>query len=312
LRIDELARAVDPSNTVLLLGAGASIPSGAPTGAALANHLAHKVSPHVEGDDLQEISGIIEDRLGRRQLAAAVRDVFAPLEPARGILALPLYPWKAIYTTNFDRLVEKSYAIARKELNVVRSNFEWSNAANNDSAAALYKIHGCISQDLGFGDRSRMVLTEIDYDEVEQYRQVLFKSLSLDMMGATTLVVGQSLRDAHLRDLAKEVGDLRNEGIPGRIFLLVYDYDEDRARLLQRRNIDVVAGSLESLMFELEKATPAPPVTNSVVHVAFAPEQLPAKLGTTTDVVAHAINLAPSAVRLYNGGQQRMPTFTMA
>lgn len=144
-------------------------------------------------------------------------------------------------------------------------------------------------------------MTELDYDEVTEYRQVLFDSLSLHMMGSTTLVVGQSLRDAHLRDLAKQVGDLRKDGVPGRVFLLVYDYNEDRARLLERRNITVIAGSLEKLMYELESAAPPEASRSAVVHVSDAPEQLPPKLASTTDSVAHAVNLTPNAFRLFNG-----------
>lgn len=301
MRLAELAQTLDPSRTALLLGAGASIPSGAPTGAGMARYLARKVTPPLDGDDLVEICGILENKLGRRELANAVRQLLQPLKPARGILALPAYDWRAIYTTNFDRLVEKSYRVARKELNVVRSNFEYPNAANSDLNVTLFKIHGCISQDVGFGDRTRMVLTEFDYDEVAKYRQVLFESLKLHMMNGTTLVVGQSLRDIHLRNLAKEVAELRQEGIPGRVYLLVYEYDEDRAGLLERHGIDVVAGSLENLMVELEKTRPVPEPASVGVHTSESPERLPARLAPTTDSVAHAVGLRPNATRLFNG-----------
>lgn len=303
MRLSELVQTLDPARTALLLGAGASIPSGAPSGAALARTLAKKVTPPLEGDDLSEISGIIEDRLGRQELASAVRNILKPLEPARGILALPAYAWRAVYSTNFDRLVEKSYRIARTELNVVRSNFDYQNAANNESNVTLFKIHGCISQDIGFGDRARMVLTEIDYDEVKAYREVLFGSLRQQMMQGTTLIVGQSLQDAHLRNLAKEIAELRHEGVPGRVYLLVYEYNEDRARLLERRGIEVVAGSLDNLMIELEKVKPASSSSTSVeVHSAESPDNLPRKLAPVTDSVGHAIGLRANVTRLFNGG----------
>ncbi len=218
MELTELAAATNPEQTVLLLGAGASIPSGAPTGGArLARHLAERMSPTPDGDDLSEIAGIFEGRLGRRELAIAVKRRLKDLLPAGGILALPTYRWKGIYTTNFDRLVEISYQNAGVDLEVVRSNFDFSNATGK-TAAVLYKIHGCTSQDIGFGDRARMVLTELDYDEVHQYRQSLFVSLQMNMMNGNTLVVGQSLRDHHLRELAKEVGALRTQGVQGRVF----------------------------------------------------------------------------------------------
>lgn len=65
-----------------------------------------------------------------------------------------------------------------------------------------------------------MVLTELDYDEVRQYRQVLFNSLKSAMYTADTVVVGQSLRDVHLREMAKTVAGLREQGVQGRVFLV--------------------------------------------------------------------------------------------
>ncbi|WP_046302095.1 SIR2 family protein [Mycobacterium sp. UM_Kg27] len=298
MKLTELAASINPEQTVLLLGAGASIPSGAPTGAKLARHLAEKLSPPPEGDDLAEIAGIFENRLGRKDLAIAVKRRLRDLEPTGGILALPTYKWKGIYTTNFDRLVETAFRSAGVSLDVVRSNFDFSTTTGS-AAATLFKIHGCVSQDVGLGDRARMVLTELDYDDVRQYRQSLFLSLQMSMMNSNTLVVGQSLRDHHLRELAKEIGELRTQGVQGRVFLLVYEYDEDRARLLDQRGIEVVQGTLDDLMHHLQSAQPDAACISAEDDQSLT--TLPPSLATTTTKVAHAVALAPDPLRLYNG-----------
>lgn len=294
--LSELAASINPDQTVLLLGAGASIPSGAPTGAQLARYLAERLSPPPDGEDLSEIAGIFEGRRGRKELAIAVKQRLRDLAPTGGILALPTYTWKGIYTTNFDRLVEIAYRNAHVDLDVVRSNFDFSSTTGR-STATLYKIHGCVTQDVGFGDRARMVLSELDYDEVRQYRQSLFVSLQASMMNSNTLVVGQSLRDPHLRDLAKEVGALRTQGVQGRVILLVYEYDEDRARLLDQRGIEVVQGTLDGLMHQLQQAQPRTQASEYDPQSA----SLPPQLATTTITVAHAVTLAADPLRLYNG-----------
>ena len=296
--ISELGRVIQPQQTVLLLGAGASLSSGAPTGARLARYLAEKLTPSLEGEDLAEIAGIFENHLGRKALAKAIQQRLKDLEPTGGILALPAFRWKGIYTTNFDRLVEKAYQIAGVDLDVVRSNFDFSATTGTTSKSVLYKIHGCTSQDIGLGHRARMVLTELDYDEVKQYRQSLFISLQHSMITGNTLIVGQSLRDTHLRDLAKEVGALRTRGVSGRVFLLVYEYDDDRARLLEQRGIEVVAGTLDNLLYQMQSAQPPAATLAAAEQSATA---LPPQLATTTVSVAHAITLAPDALRLYNG-----------
>lgn len=297
--LKELARTIRPEHTVLLLGAGASIPSGAPTGIGLARYLASKLNPNPDSDDLSEVCGIFENRSGRTELAKTVRDRLSGLKPTGGLLALPAYKWRAIYSTNFDRLVEESYRAAGIDLQVIRSNFDFSQPEQN--AAVLYKIHGCIRKDVGFGDHARMVLTELDYDEVEAYRDALFSSLQTHMYTANTLIVGQSLKDAHLRDLAKKVGALRRQGVQGRVFLLVFDYNEDRARLLEQRGIEVISGSLETFLHQLGEVQPTL-ASIDVVESETNPEILPYRLTTATMDVAHAVGLPANPVRLFNGG----------
>jgi GTPase SAR1 family protein len=298
VQLADLARVIQPEHTVVLLGAGASIASGSPTGAALARHLASKLSPSPDGEDLSEISGIFENRLGRTELVEAVSARLRGLQPTGGLLALPAFPWRAIYSTNFDRLVEESYRLAGQDLPVVRSNFDFSRPHATDPV--LYKLHGCITQDVGLGHRARMVLTELDYDEVQDYRQSLFNSLRMHMTTANTIVVGQSLKDPHLRDLAKQVGSLRQQGVQGRVFLLAYDYNQDRASLLEQRGIEVAEGSLEQLLHALEAAQPKAVAIADTASGTLGP--LPSRLLTSTLDVAHASGLSANPVRLFNGG----------
>jgi GTPase SAR1 family protein len=302
LDLSGLAANIRPSNTILLLGAGASIPSGAPSGASLAKQLAGQLKPPPDADDLADVCGIYERRQGRTQLARAVQSILEPLRPTGGLLALPALPWRAIYSTNFDRLVELSYRAADKDLSVVRSNYDFSTT-DNDGATKLYKIHGCMTQDTGLGHKAQMVLTERDYDDVAQYRQALFNSLKSSMMTNNTLVVGQSLRDAHLRSLAKEVGVLRQtQGGAGRVFLLVYDYDEDRAPLFEQYGIEVVGGSLNDLIFVLQKEYSLSALGSD--HDAIAVpigDSLPEKLLATTTNAEHASTLEADVAKLFNG-----------
>ncbi|QII05720.1 hypothetical protein BH93_10355 [Rhodococcoides fascians A25f] len=297
--LQTLATTIQAPNTILLLGAGASIPSGAPSGDALAKQLASQLKPQPDADDLSDVCGIYERRVGRTELARSVKAILEPLRPTGGLLAIPALPWRAIYSTNFDRLVELSYRAAGKELSVVRSNYDFSTTDTAETVR-LYKIHGCISQDLGFGNTARMVLTERDYDDVQKYRQSLFVSLQGLMMTNNTLIIGQSLRDAHLRTMAKDVGALRQtQGGAGRVFLLVYEYDADRAHLFEQYGIEVVGGSLNDLIYALQQGQPASALAHSTA--TSVDQALPTKLVATTINVAHSTTLAPDVNRLFNG-----------
>lgn len=298
MQIDELAQLIEPRNTVLLLGAGAAVGSGGPTGNGLAQHLAGKLKLNAAGFDLVEIAGIYEAREGRKPLVTAVRERLNGLEPTGGMLALPAFDWRAMYSTNFDRLVEKAYTKAGRRLAVVRSNYEYKRSEGAD--AVLYKIHGCITQDVADGNHARMVLTETDYDDVKSYRETLFNSLQLHMTTADTLIVGQSLTDPHLRDLAKQVGALRQKGVEGRVFLLAYEYDDDRAMLMSQKGIQVTGGSIDDLVHALTGAgrTSARPAHTTETRVAGV---LPPALAPVTRDVAHAAQLSANVRKLFNG-----------
>src|SRR6202034_3657009 len=101
---------IDPGRTVLLLGAGASVPSGAPTGTELARRLWLEIAKNEpQSDDLIETASILVRRYTRRPVVEAVRHELRKLKPNGGILGLPKFGWYQIYTTNFDRLVEAAF-----------------------------------------------------------------------------------------------------------------------------------------------------------------------------------------------------------
>ncbi|NVM98523.1 SIR2 family protein [Arthrobacter sp. SDTb3-6] len=297
MKIQELAAAIQPSRTTLLFGAGASMTSGAPSGAALANVLANRLG-RAQGDDLAEIAQIFENKRGRAELIKIVRESLAGLKPTAGLLTLPNFNWLSIYSTNFDTLIEDSYRAAGRNLDVYRSNFDVSKPRT--TTTPLYKIHGCVTQDSSGGHYSRMLITESDYDDFDKYRQTLFNALTADMFTADTVIVGQSLNDRHLKELVKKVVGLRSEGVQGRVFLMVHTYDEDRAGLFTRLGVEVISGDLEDLLLALmtegKSSQEAAYSTTTSTNEILSPD-----LVLTTRDVAHASQLLSDPVRLFNG-----------
>ena len=202
--LQELRTLIRPQQTALLLGAGASVPSGAPTGKELAHKLWHRVA-HIEplSDDLIETSTILSRRFSRLSVVRTVVDALSPLKPTRGILGIPRLGWKSVFTTNFDKLVEAAYNECKIPLVTIRSNFDFTNR-EQDTGTRLFKIHGCISQDRELGHKSSMILTEQDYETHQNYRQILFSRLLDTLMSGDVMLIGQSLADRHLSDLVKE------------------------------------------------------------------------------------------------------------
>lgn len=297
--LDELSRAAVPAETVLLLGAGASVPSGAPTAASLARALAQRLGRDPGDLSLAEVCSIFENKLGRRALVEQVRGQLQPLSPTGGLLLLPSIAWHRIYGTNFDQLLEKAYATAGVELAVRRSNADFSTPVP-PTATEYLKLHGCITTDVAFGHQSRMLLTVRDYEEFADFREASFRHLNADMTTKNVLIVGQSLADAHLRSLVQDVARLHAKaGTPGRVFLLAYERDEDRAEILEQGGITVAFGGIDDLLHAVLAAGPARTVDEFVLRTGATP--VPAEiLGSATDV-EHASRLPSNVQRMFNG-----------
>lgn len=250
---------------------------------------------------LSEICSIYERQNGRDRLASAVSEILTPIEPTKGIQLLPQFDWHRIYSTNFDLLVEKVYAAAKVDLRVIRSNYDFSRDTLND-ALEYYKIHGCVTQDAGFGHKSRMLLTDEDYENYADFRQAAFKVLAADVVTKDVLIIGQSLSDTHLKDLIRETLNLRaSAGTPGRVFVLAYDRNEQRAQLQMARGAEVYFGDLDALFSGLIAALPDDEIKPAEDGSGFEPTLLPSELiGVTTDI-RHAASLDSNARRLFNG-----------
>lgn len=296
----ELSRLIDsinPTKTVLLFGAGSSAPSGAPSAHDLAEYLSSKFNLPSEGFSLSEVASLAEQRASRQELIQALRDRLKNLHPTGGLLNLPLYDWKSIYTTNYDTLIEASYKRMGKEPIVYTSDFDFT-MHDASEVTKLFKLHGTIEKDVAYGDRSRMIITESDYDHTGNYRQSLYDRLRGDMAGSHLVIIGHSLKDPDIRAIANRAAEL-GEAASGawKISLLLYSRDEDRAELFEKRNFTVCFGGIDEFFASLARKHP------SVVLKEKGDDPLsrvPALRPTTLDV-GHASEAESDVSDMFNG-----------
>ena len=291
-----LRTAIDPRKTALLMGAGASVPSGAPTGAALAEMLWKKVAnSEPESEDLVETASILVRRHSRRAVVDAVVATLKPLQPTGGLLGLPKFGWSKLFTTNFDRLIETAYKKCALPVAVIRSNYDFSTK-ETASGTRLFKMHGCITQDFSLGHKASMILTEGDYEAHKDYRQVMYAQLQAALLEGDVLVIGQSLRDVHLTNLIKSVLQARMEGAPGHVYVLVYAKDDLRAPLLEDRGARIAFGGIDEFAHTIAEGFIEP------VTITPADRVLPAALVSTVIDVNVAVGGRANVARMFNGG----------
>lgn len=291
-----LCAQINPANTALLLGAGASVPSGAPSGVNLAAKLWREVAKtEPQSEDLIETTSILERRFSRRPVIDRIVAALRGLKPTGGLLGLPRLGWREVFSTNFDQLVEQSYKASELPLTAVRSNFDYTNRESR-VGTTLFKIHGCISQDRALGDKASMILTEEDYDQHEQYRQTSFSLLQSAMLTGDILVLGQSLRDKHLVDLVKKVLSLKPQGVSSNVYVLVYDQDDLRAPLLEDRGARIAFGGIDDFVHAMGQLSASGPV-----NAPSSQDVLPMSLVSIVEDVAHARTREPNVTRMFNG-----------
>jgi hypothetical protein len=298
--VKRLTSELEPERTVLFFGAGSSIPSGAPTVAAIQAHLAAKFGVPAEGYTLSEQTGIIEQSVSNRQnLIREVRHLFRGLKPSGAILNLPLYKWKSIYTTNYDTILEESYKRKGSAYCVYTSNYDFGRFLD-PRAINIYKLHGSIDFDIVDSSHSRIILTDADYDATSSFREQLYLKLKGDIVGSNLVIIGHSLGDSHIREIINMISRMNSEiHAGGRITLFMYNPDEHRARLLEGKGIGICFGGLDDFIANLvDKEIGSQPTlpfsTDPIDH-------FPGLRPSTVDV-GHSVDTRPSnASGMYNG-----------
>lgn len=257
----ELSRAVKdirPEQCVLFFGAGAAVTSGAPSVDKLIRSIATEFSIDADGLSLREISQLAETQYGnRRRLIQAIRPLFKNIRPSGGLLNLPLLNWKGLYTTNYDDLIEQTYAAKSVAVNIYSSNFDFSQV-ELPGAQKLFKLHGTIEKDVVDGSQSRIIITDDDYDLTFQYREALFGRLQNDLVGSQLVIIGHSLADAHIKEIVEKAVKINADNHNQRqITLLVYTKDERRATLMEARGLQVVFAGVDEFFAEVMKQSPS-------------------------------------------------------
>lgn len=114
-----LVSALETRSCVLFVGAGAGHnfvrPDGsrAPDATTLAGRLATRFGIDLGGEDaeLAAVAELAERRKGRPSLEAALAEELDGFEPDEGFRQLIGRGWKAIYTTNYDNMIERCFEL---------------------------------------------------------------------------------------------------------------------------------------------------------------------------------------------------------
>ena len=250
--IEQLADLVTGKKVVLFAGAGLSVPLGLPSWSSLIGHMATELGydPEVlvpDGADHLQIAefyklernsiGELRSWMDRswhvpddRLLQSRVHEQIVELE-------FPL-----IYTTNYDRNLERIHQLKRKPFTKIKSVLDIANALSD--ATQIVKFHG------DFDDDESLVVTESDYFERLQFEAPLDIKFRADVLSRSVLFVGYSLNDLNMRLLLYRLHKMwENAGFGAQrppCFIFLLRPDPVRERVLASRGIHpIVSESLD-------------------------------------------------------------------
>ena len=305
LPVAELAKQIDPENTILLFGAGASVPSGAPSVSEIISDLSAILGESSQGYSFEEYCSLFEMKKSRRKLVATVRKRLKNLRPTGGLVNLPDYNWKAIFTTNYDDLIEKCYLKKEQKIRVFSSNFDFGGSTPPD-ATPIFKLHGTVGHDIVDGHNSRMVLTTEDNELVEEYRENLFDRLKNDLSYADLVIVGYSLSDHDLKTIVQRTVKLRKASHSSQnIYLLLYTKDENRAQLFENQGVRIAFGGVDDFFLEMAKASPSEKLVYE--HSDDLLSMFASLTPTTVDISHEAQKPSESFSAMYAGSPAKYP-----
>jgi tetratricopeptide (TPR) repeat protein len=262
---------VNAGKVVLFIGAGASISAGAPSSEKL-TEIVKKGFPSVKTDStdfMQVCNETLEtDGIDRKELEECVVRQFDTLAPTEAHKELTRYNWAAIFTTNFDELIENAYRDQRrlKPCQPI-SGDDFSINPSDRSRVYLFKLMGSIAPTPD-GDWS-LVLSRHDHNIALRRRTKYLEYLADFVKDGTIVFMGYSGNDLIAFDIIDEVEEkLGHSRLPFSYALFKQLPSVDAIGRFRRRNIIPIECSFEDF-FEFLKKSPvtefaAPVVRNPV------------------------------------------------
>jgi tetratricopeptide (TPR) repeat protein len=259
-----LVSEIASGNCILFVGAGLAATcrdeSGrtGPSGTQLAREMAEHFLGNYQDWPLALTAAYAEALASRPEVEQFVRDRLKGLMPSEALLKLSEIPWKAIYTTNYDLLIEDAYAANGARVRQVHPIYADRDRLRDltRNEIPLYKVHGCISR-IGT-DSGRLVLTGEDNALAREMRRRLFVRLGEDMSEYTVLYIGYGRQDPQFEQLLGEVfsalGGTNN--VP-RSFALEPEFQDFERMLWESKNIALIDAKAEEYIPWLQRETSA-------------------------------------------------------
>ncbi len=207
--MDELLASYREKNVILFVGAGVSKNLGLPSWSELIDHIAVELGYDPEiyktfGNDLAlaEYYRVKTGSIGplRSWMDTNWHSANVDLQGSEIHKLIANSKFPMVYTTNYDRWLEKSYELFNKKYTKISGVSDIAKI--KDGVTQVIKFHG------DFDNDETIVLDESSYYERLEFETPLDIKLRSDVLGKSVLFIGYSLTDVNLRFLFYKLAKL--------------------------------------------------------------------------------------------------------
>jgi hypothetical protein len=149
-------------------------------------------------------------------------------------MGLPL-----IYTTNYDRIIERAFEIKKVRCHTIANIDDIAKVPSDTRTTQIVKFHG------SFDDDASLVLTESSYFDRLEFESAIDIRLRADILGKCLLFIGYSLSDINIRYMLYKLHKLRQKAkletnrLPS-AYLVTFGAGEVQRTLLAQWDVMVV------------------------------------------------------------------------
>ncbi|MFX0139216.1 MAG: SIR2 family protein [Candidatus Hodarchaeota archaeon] len=206
--LEELLPQIQQGNVAIFMGAGASHSAGGPTGKKLTEMIKEHF-PNIN-NSLNDFIEVCQDVIdtppyNRNELEDFIKSKLDSLQPTQTHKIMTRYNWAAIFTSNFDDLIEVAYRTTNERLKPCQAVFSDRFQANTSDRSKIYlfKIMGSITA--SEAESGHMVLSRADNRRALIRRREYLRLLSDFIKTGTTIFIGYSFRDRLVLDIIDDL-----------------------------------------------------------------------------------------------------------